>query len=163
MKKVGIVAFAFGVPHDIEPNKIIAEITSEKARESRASVYTQSDIKVDPDIRVEYIGEDESKPPSTLRMAKDAVAWAQERGISTLYVAAAEPHLWRCIRDLTYAITEGKVQIQVEICEKIKQYPEKVWYCKNSLQVRTQSKTKWRVREFILELMPMSLYAKIAF
>jgi hypothetical protein len=162
MDKAGVVAFAFGVPHNIQSNRWIAEIASLKARELCAPVYTQADGCVQSGIRVEYTPEEPGNPPSTLRMARGAVAWAQQNKLTTLWVSAAKPHLWRCARDLKYAICEARAQIVVRICKEIEQYPENEWYCSDSIQPRVRSRKEWRKRECILEWMPMLLYKRVA-
>jgi len=108
LKITGIVAFAFGVPDTISSNRRIAEIASKKAHELDAPVYTQLDVRVESGIQVEYIKEDFSKPPSTLRMARGVVQWAKQKGFTELWVVAAKPHLWRVIRDIQQAIREVK-------------------------------------------------------
>lgn len=163
MEKAGIVAFAFGAPHNIQSNRWIAEIASLKAREVRAPVYTQSDVcDVESGIRVEYTPEEPGSPPPTLRIARGAVAWAQQNQLTTLWVSAAKPHLWRCVRDLKYAICETKAQIVVRICKEIDKYPERGWYCSDSTQPRVRSRKEWTRRECILEWMPMFLYKRVA-
>jgi hypothetical protein len=162
MEKAGVVAFAFGVPHNIQSNLWIAQIASRKARELRAPVYTQADVCVELGIRVEYSPEEPGNPPPTLRIARGAVAWAQQNKLTTLWVSAAKPHLWRCVRDLKYAIREARAQIVVRICEKIDKYPESGWYCSDSTQPRVRSRKKWRRRERIFEWMPMFLYKRVA-
>lgn len=79
--KTGIVAQAFGVPHAIHSNKIIAQIASQKARELSAPVYTQLDVLVEQGIDVEYTYEQPGNPPPTLRMARGAVQWAKPQRI----------------------------------------------------------------------------------
>lgn len=163
MENAGVVAFGFGVPHNIRSNRWIAKIASLKARELRAPVYTQSDVcDVESGIRVEYTPEEPGNPPPTLRIARGAVAWAHQNKLTTLWVSAAKPHLWRCVRDLKYAIRETKAQIVVRICKEIEQYPENEWYCSDSIQPRVRSRKEWRKRECIFEWMPMFLYKRVA-
>lgn len=71
--ETGIVAFAFGAPGRILSNRLIAGIASRKARELGATVYTQFDVLVEPEIKVEYISENPGNPPPTLRIARGAV------------------------------------------------------------------------------------------
>jgi hypothetical protein len=163
MENAGIVAFAFGAPHNIQSNRWIAEIASLKARELRAPVYTQADVcDVGSGIPVEYMPEESDNPPTTLRMARGAVAWAQQNKLTTLWVSAARPHLWRCVRDLKYAICEAKAQIVVRVCKEIERYSENEWYCSDSTQPRVRSRKEWRKREHVLEMMPMFLYKRVA-
>lgn len=162
MKKVGVVAFAFGVPYDIKSNRLIAEIASKKARDFHAPVYTQADIQVESGINVEYTIEKLGDPPPTLRIARGSVSWAQQYQIGTLYVVAAKPHLWRCMRDLRYSVSELRAQIEIQASEEIGQYHESEWYCSDSVQLRTRSRREWRKRERILELTPICIYRRVA-
>lgn len=159
--KTGIVAQAFGVPHTIHSNKIIARIASQKARELSAPVYTQLDVLVEPEIDVEYTYEQPGNPPPTLRMTRGAVQWAKNKGFKELWIVAAKPHLWRCVRDLTYAIREAGEQIEISACREIELYSDE-WFCADSEQERTRSKWNWWSRELIIKLMPLFIYKRIA-
>jgi hypothetical protein len=159
---VGILPFAFGVPETIFSNWRIAQIASQKARELGAPVYTQLDIRIDDGIEVEFTEEQPGNPPSTLRFARSAVKWARNKNLTELWIVAAKPHLWRCIRDLKNVIRELKVQIEIHICDEINQYPEDEWFCTNSAQKWTQSKKSWQDRERIIKLMPFFIYKFIA-
>lgn len=160
--KEGILPFAFGVPETILSNRRIADIASQKAREFEAPVYTQLDISIDDGIKVEFTEEQPGNPPSTLRFARGAVQWARRKALTDLWIVAAKPHLWRCIRDLTRAIREAGVQIEIHVCEEIEQYPEEEWFCADSTQERTQSRKNWESRERIIKLMPFFVYKLIA-
>lgn len=159
---VGIVAFAFGVPETILSNQHIAQISSRKARELEAPVYTQLDVRVEQGIEVEYTDEQLGNPPATLRIARGAIQWAKRRGFRDLWIVAAKPHLSRCLRDLTYAVREAGVQIKIHACKEIEQCPPDEWFCPNSTQVRTQSRKNWQNRERILKFMPMFFYKRVA-
>lgn len=160
---VGIVAFGFGVPSTIYSNCCIAQIASQKARELNVPVYTQLDVRVERGIEVKYINEELGNPPPTLRIARGAVQWAKKRGLKVLLIVAAQPHLWRCERDLIRAIKEAGAQIAVRVCFKeIKRYPEDSWYCPDSTQPRTRSPKSWWGRERILQLMPFFFYKLVA-
>jgi len=111
---------------------------------------------------VVYTEEKQGSPPPTLRIARGAVKWAKESGLEDLWIVAAEPHLWRCTRDLIYAVKEMRAQIGVFICEDIYQYSEDKWYCAGSEQIRTRSPENWRKRERKLKKMPMFIYKRIA-
>ena len=158
------MAFAFGVPSTIRSNQLIAEIAEKKAKELEAPIYTQCDIDIKSNdvIQVTNTPEESGSPPSTLRMARGAVSWAEELGLEELWIAAAEPHLWRCERDLLYAVGEASSQIDVCVCEDIRKYPEDVWYCPESEQKRTRSAKDWWKREGKLKKMPMFVYKRVA-
>ncbi len=162
MKKSGVLAQAFGVPSSILSNRLIAEMASKKARSLKCPVFTQADIRVDEGIEVIYCTEEPGNPPPTLRICREAVQWAQKNGIGELWIACAQPHLRRVMRDLEYAIREAKVSITVRVCEKIYHHPEEKWYCPDSTQSRTRSEKEWKKRERILRWMPMFLYKLVA-
>lgn len=170
---VGIVAFAFGVPHFTLSNKCIAEIAMRKALSqgewsqgdvvTPAPIYTQQDIQLPRFLGKRYrVKEKEGNPPPTLRIARGAVKWAKQRGIRRLWVVAARPHLWRCVRDLEYAVCEANAQIEVFACKEIMQAPESKWFDPDSTQKRVHSFWKWWPREIILRLMPMAIYKRVA-
>lgn len=162
--KTGIVAFAFGVPWSISSNRNIANISEELARKFNAAIFTQRDIKISSEIvNITYTTEKPENPPSTLRMAHEAIHWAQKNGLEALYIVSAWPHMWRCKRDLEHARKEAGSGVRIyfreeEVC-KIR-YVD--WFCPNSTQERTQSEKKWNKREKILKLMPFWLYELIA-
>lgn len=160
MKKM-VVAFAFGAPSSIGSNRCIALIARRKAEKLSATVYAQLDVGIGSGLTVEHPDRISGTPPSTLLIARKAVQWAKRKGVRELWVSAASPHLWRCLRDLKYAIRQEKVQIEVCVCAEIERYPEE-WYCPDSEQRRTRSRKQWWRREIVLRLMPMCLYKIIA-
>lgn len=157
-----IVAFAFGSPDTIRSNQRIAQLASQKAREFNISVYTQLDIRVEPDIEVRYIEEDPGNPPSTWRIAQGVVQWAKQQGFKEILIVAAKPHLWRALRDVEQAVRESGEEIRIDVCEDIEKYPEDSWFCPDSTQNRVQSRKKWDKREKILKLMPFFVYKNVA-
>lgn len=152
------MAFAYGAPYTILSNQQIAKIASEKSRGHFAPAFTQMDVALDKDIDIYYVEENAGSPPPILRIAREAVQWARRRGIRKLWIVAAMPHIWRCERDLRYAVKEAGSSIEVETCEEIGQFTENSWYCLNSTQNRTRSAKSWRSQERILKLMPVSIY-----
>lgn len=162
MKTTGIVAFAFGAPETIRSNQRIAQIASQKARELGAPVYTQLDIHVEPGIEVEYTEEKSGQPLPTLRIARGAVQWANQRGFKELWVVAAKPHLWRALRDVKQVVHEAGDWIEVRACKEIEQYPEDSWFCPDSTQDRVRTREAWDKREKVFRLMPFFLYKLIA-
>ena len=162
MKKIGIVAFGFGVPWTILSNQRIAQIASQKAMELNAPVYTQLDIRIESGIEVKYTVEEPGNPPPTLRIARGAVQWAKQQGFEELWIVAAKPQLWRALRDVEQAVREAGEKIEVHACKEIEQYPEDSWFCPDSTQPRTQSRKAWNKREKILKLLPFFLYKHVA-
>lgn len=162
MDKPGIVTFAFGTPASINSNTFLAQITELLAKEIEAPVFTQLDIQLGEDIDVQRVEEIAGQPPPTLRIAREAIKWTRQRGIKTLYVLAAKPHLWRALRDVKQVVREAEGMIEVRTREEIEQYPEDSWFCPNSTQDRTQSRKAWNKREWPLKLMPFWIYKKIA-
>ncbi|MDP3947728.1 MAG: hypothetical protein Q8Q41_03505 [bacterium] len=162
MSTSGVVAFAFGSPKTIRSNLLIGEIASECARALVAPVFSELNVPFVSGIDVTLTEEVPGSPPPTLRLAREAVRWAVVRGINILHVAAAEPHLWRCLRDLVGAVLEAKMDIRIAACERISRHPRTVWFCPESEQIYTASAHEWEKRERILRLMPLVLYKVIA-
>jgi len=159
----GIVAFAFGSPFNILSNQKITEITSKKSLELNAPVYTQADIILPHhEIDITYTPEKLNSPPPTLRIARGAIRWAEERGLKSLLIVAAKPHIKRAHRDMQKATLETKKNINIIICEEINKYGEFLWFCSDSNQKRTTSLKEWRKRERILEVLPFFIYKIIA-
>ena len=100
--KAGVVAFAFGANWDICSNLRIAEIAREKELRLRSngasvSIFTQYDVCLEG---ADHASENDHDPPPTLRIAREAIRWAKERGLKELWIVAAKPHLWRACRDM---------------------------------------------------------------
>ncbi len=161
MKNI-IIAFAFGVPANILSNINIATIASNKAKKLGSPIYTQIDIQINSDVEVKYIEEKPDNLPTTLRMARGVVQLSVQNGYNEIWIVAAKPHLWRCIRDLNEAIREYNTNIKIKICEEIYKYSANEWFCKDSKQTRTRSQFNWWIREVIIKLIPFSIYKKIA-
>lgn len=165
MKKeegVGIVVFAFGAPATIHSNRILAKIASDKAHKLSIPIYTQADIILENDIDVERIQEKHGNPPPTLKISKRAIRWAEKRHIRKLFVVAATPHLWRCLRDLNAVKEETKYDVSIYVYDEIYRLPDYIWFCPNSRQIWTRSRIIWKLRENILRLMPLWLYKYIS-
>lgn len=167
MKKSGVVAIAFGIPWSIRSNCQIAEISFSKAESIQAEgmpveVYTQRVVVIPVGVPVVYITEQLGDPiPSTLKMAREGVAWAHREGIAELWVAAAKPHLWRARRDLRRAVEEQGVSIEILECEEIEKYPARSWFCSDSGQMWTKSAWAWYPRELFLRILPFSVYRRV--
>ena len=110
-----VVAFAFGTPNTLRSNWSIAQIASETAASLHAPVYTQRDVvPLASHVEIELTQENYPERVPTLRIARGAIAWAQEREIDVLWLCAAGPHIARCRRDLQYAIKERRTAIEVK-------------------------------------------------
>ena len=160
----GVVAFAFGTPSTILPNQRIAEKALKIAQEHNALVYTQADIELPENlVNVTYTEETAGDPPPTLRIARGAAAWAAKHNLNTLYVVCASPHEWRCKRDLSTAVKERGLDVQVILPFLGETDRESLsWFSPDSTQPRTTSLEAWRKRERILEWMPLWLYKRVA-
>jgi len=95
-------------------------------------------------------------------LARGVVQLSVQNGYNEIWIVAAKPHLWRCIRDLNEAIREYNTNIKIKICEEIYKYSANEWFCKDSKQTRTRSQFNWWIREVIIKLIPFSIYKKIA-
>lgn len=166
-----VVAFGFGVPYSIASNIIIARIASEKARAlgepgKPVAVFTQQDVQLPSDIPVFYTQETPGDPPPTLRIVRELVIWMLWNGVNEIWIVAAEPHLWRCVRDLERVLRATKafdVQINFGVCKEIYKEPKGVWYCSDSTQKRTVSKWEWFWKyDIVLQVMPWWIYKRIA-
>ncbi|MCL5012098.1 MAG: hypothetical protein M1320_01605 [Patescibacteria group bacterium] len=165
--KTGIVAFAFGAPDSIKSNVQIAQITmavSRSSRELNFPIYTQKDIGIfGLQFQIQYINEQPGNPLTTLRIARGAVQWAKEKGLNQLLVVAAEPHLWRALRDTKKAVGELGLWVEVWPCKnEIKQYSYGSWFCLDSKKGWTRSMKEYSRRENILCLLPFFIYKRIA-
>ncbi len=170
--KIGVVAFAFGAPSKIRSNQIIGRIASQIASELKAvGIYTQADINIEGEIKVRQtedaieihqINEEFGNPPPTLRIARGAIKWAKESGIRDIWIVAAEPHIWRALRDTQKAAREAGLIINIWATPRINQYKELDWFCLDSTQERTQSRADWEKRERVLRHTPFWIYKLIA-
>jgi hypothetical protein len=158
MERPGTAAFAFGAPKHLLSNQRIGLMVGQMANEYGAPAHIQRDIPVDYGVDVTYTEEIAGNPPPTLRIARSAVSWALRRDRSEIWIACAKPHLWRCKRDLLYAIEEARVMLNVRVCPEVELWPEEEWYCPESILTCARSRKAWRQRERILEWTPMPLY-----
>ena len=141
---------------------MIAKIASQKARKLNAPVFTQADISMDCGLNVSYVRETWD-PPSTLRIAREAIRWAEDAGLEELWIVAAKPNLWRVFRDMKEMAREAGSGIKIHTCREIDdECSEDLWFCTNSQQPRTRSQEAWDGRENVLKKMPFFLYKIIA-
>ena len=162
MNNVGVVAFSFGAPSGTSVNLSIGGRASAEAWKFSVPVFTQRDIPLHSFVIRERISETEGKPPSTLRLARHAVAWAIRNQFTELRVIAAGPHLWRAVRDTRAAVREtGFKFLDVSVCEWSGQPERDLWFTAESTQLRGRFKALFWVREAILRSMPFWLYRHI--
>lgn len=158
-----VVAFAFGSPNTLRSNRCIAEMASVTAASYGIPVYAELDVcPLKPGVEVHLMPENYPERVPTLREARGAVAWAQERKIDLIWLCAATPHVARCRRDLAYAIKERRAAIEVKIVPDAGSHSDDFWFCPDSTQMDTRHRTLWRLRETILMHLPMRLYALVA-
>lgn len=161
-KNEGVVAWAFGVPSTIPSNIAISQMTSWVATEQRIPVFTQKAyIHLDTGVDVTYVKETPENPAATLEIAFQAVVWAREHGFSKLWIACAEPHLWRCKRDLLYAIRKADADIAIEVLPEVFGYPDKTWFCADSGQSFHHTRVDWNRNDRIMRAIPMWFYVHI--
>lgn len=158
----GIIAYAFGTPATIQSNLQISQIASKKARAINAPIYTQRDVFIAQEIDTTFTDEIEGNPPPTLRIARGGIQWAKDRRITKLWIVAAEPHLWRAVRDTEKAIIEAKTKITTQVCKEIMSYPKNSWFCIDAAQEHARTREAWNKRENILRVMPFFIYKNIA-
>lgn len=161
-KNVGIVAFAFGMPAGIPSNLAISRITSLMASWHRLPVFTQKGlIRLGSGLDATYVAEKPSNPAPTLEIAFQCVDWAIQRKISTLWVVGAEPHLWRCTRDLRYAARKAGAKIAITVAPEVYEVPESILFCANSSQSFHRTRAQWKRNDWIMRNMPMFLYVHV--
>ncbi|OGG58642.1 hypothetical protein A2765_02875 [Candidatus Kaiserbacteria bacterium RIFCSPHIGHO2_01_FULL_56_24] len=156
----GIVAFAFGFPDTVVANLAIARLAYEEASRLSAPIYTQHEVHVHGAEYVDAPGP--QGPIPTLRLCRAAVQWAHLRGLDEIVIGAAKPHLWRCIRDLEYAVQEVNFPIAVRASGYINKVAPEDWFRGDSQQWYTNNRLAWYLRDTILRIMPMFIYARIA-
>ena len=160
-RKVGVVAFAFGAPAEIESNEIIAEIALKKAKEVGATIFTQYDVSLGENFDVVRPNEIMNCPPTTYELAFKAVEWAEEFKINELWIVAAPCHQHRCERDIKYILwlKNKDLEVNVQVCDEAKNFTE--WFSRKSMYWWTRSPLLWWLRELPLLFTPMYFYKKM--
>ncbi len=169
-ERKAVVAFAFGMPFSIPANEAVHDVACGAAHLMNATVFTQADCGImNPHVPngVLILPQIPSAnpPPPTLRIARFAAQNAKDMGITELYIVAAPPHIWRCMRDMKMAMREvglkatlsayGQDILQEEHSPSYWFYPEGEQYC-------TQYRYRWMIRDTILYCIPWWLYKRIA-
>lgn len=92
---------------------------------------------------------------STLGVAMQAVSWARERDLRQLSVVAADVHLSRCVRDLSWAAAKMGQTITIQT------FGVHVGWQPASSQVHVRAPCWWCPREWFLLHLPMGVYRRI--
>lgn len=161
------MGFAFATPASAFVNQVlrhrVVDIYNEQAGE--VNIFTHCDLgDLLPPIvrmRMQMTREEEGKPSTTLRMAREAVAFARKYRMTEIRVVAAKPHMWRCLRDIAKAMEEAKINLPI-IREDFERMSWFAWFHKSSTQPRTRSPWAWLQRDVLLWLMPWKMYKRIA-
>ena len=160
-KKVGVFAFAFGVDCVIMSNVAIAKRAAHAAEYFDAMVFTQLDVHL-MGVSVEYF-----KPVvpgvylSTLDLSRWMAKRAKEERLTEIRIVAAQPHVWRCLRDVRAALRAERLNILVSVYEfsdDSYQHSD-IWFCPESEQWYTRTPLAWWCREIILRCLPFGLYS----
>lgn len=159
-EKAAVIAFAFST-QKFGQNRWISETALKLAAEKNADIFTQGEfLDIPPGAKVDYVNESFEKPAPTLRIALEAVRWAEKKMVSRFFVVAAPPHLRRCLRDLKYALKLGKSEITLDPYLPVS--PKEIrWFTKDTRQARTRFRFLWYLREVVIFLLPW-LYRKLA-
>ncbi len=163
--QVLIATFAFGAPAHILPNRILATIAQLEYMRRGGIILTQQDIQFDGGVTVTYIDIDPRKkdPPSTLYLARKIAEYVQShKEIEEVVIVAALPHVWRVTRDMKMALKEQSLATKITVSEEMNKYTPLQFFDRESTQVRTRSLKDWRVREFILKMLPWPIYKRVA-
>jgi hypothetical protein len=157
---MGIVVFSYGFPNEITANKTLSEIAVAHAKRLEILILTQREVTIPGAQYVDQYHGQGAHP--TLRVARKAVMWAHILKMDYLWVVAMPPHMWRCLRDLKYAIEESGFDIKIRSIDQALEIPYEKWFSGDSQQWYTKTATRWYTRETLLKLMPMRLYTMIA-
>ena len=163
MEKYGVVAFGFTCAPASHSEREIAMGAQTLSQKFEAPIFTQICMPIIAgEFDVSYIAQSpDGSPPPTLRICREAVAWARKRGITVLWVVCARPHRWRVKRDLQYAIREAGSDIKIYY-EGGRRVPYVEWFWTGSKLWYARGPLRWHLRDTILRLMPFAIYRHIA-
>lgn len=165
MSKTGLVVFAFGCPSTIYSNEVLANLALQWWKLYRGLIFSQEDVPISMHLphSVRLIGQLPDQPPSTLKIAREAMYWARDDArLQELHVLAARPLLERCLRDLELAKAEQRSLITITECSSPDQIPFDQWFCRDSQLPQTRSLDAWERRERVIRRMPIWLYKLMA-
>ena len=123
------------------------------------TIFTQDDVPIETDLTltVKRIKQKPGKkPPSTVRIVIEGLAYAKENGFNSIVIVAAKPHLRRCKRDVEQVIKDEGLNMTYSVPQEIELSKNNEWFCKG--QTYHRSWTIFRIREQILLHTPFWLY-----
>ena len=164
-----VVGFAFATPASAFVNKVlrfrIEDLCARQDEGEQIFVFTQPDLgTLLPYMlrtRTQMIREEEGKPSPTLRIAREAIAFALKYHITRIRIVAAGPHMWRCLRDMKMAMKEAETLLPL-VAEKFDTMSWSSWFHESSTQPRTKSPLAWLPRDILLRLMSWEMYKRKA-
>ncbi len=167
-----VFAFAFGAPHTLLSNRQIAsDAVTEAFRYHALLVCTQLDVKLEESLKlmrfrdsvhIYEVPENPGTPWPTLRLARAYVRKAKDLKCDRVVIAAAQPHVWRCIRDVRMACEEERWRMDLVLGEGTTFKKVVYWYSSQSTQWWTTNARLWWLRETMLRAMPKFLYRSLA-
>lgn len=153
-----VVAFAFGIGPKSPANQSVREAA---LAVPNVAIVTQEDLGNHE--RFIQIKDGPYGPPTTLMIAREAVTYAIKKRRSTILVAAAPPHLYRCMRDVRRVIEEHRLDhlIRAEVLPLRPPQGPYHWFYPNP-QAHTTIAWRWWMRETMVRLLPFFIYRRIA-
>ncbi len=124
-----VAAIRFGPGYDSKQNIAIGEYAGSLAVKKKCPVYKPWSIDVPTEQglpEIIHALEEDGKPLSPRKLARDIVHRAQELGAKRIWVVAAPQFRERCKRDLTCAAWKADIKIGITCC-KIPSHPPKFW------------------------------------
>lgn len=163
MSKAVILAFAFGAPKTMAPNKRVAGKASYLSRyyyHNTAPIFTQKDVPVKSENIEVIFAENlvDKKYVSSFDIIRIFVKEAKKRKWEEVYLVAAPQHWHRCRRDLKKILAEENLKMKIFFDLSGWPWPKSVCYDENSTQWWTRSPSRWWPYEITLRLLPWRLY-----
>lgn len=124
VSKVGVVAFGFGEPATLDVNKKLAAKATAIATTSGALMIC-TDRDVSPhfkDMSIPVTEIDPTRKPTTYRLAVLVAAETKSAELEALHIIAAPCHMWRCRRDIAWALKEVGSTADI-VLEPVADYP----------------------------------------
>lgn len=151
------VILAFGFSREGEANQHIAISAKVCLRKYEIPIFTQNDVAQHlSDVRPIIVVEEGKRYLSTLGIVLAFITLAQKRGWKRVFVVAAPPHIWRCVRDLQkmgFEVFDDRFYFQTA-------YQKSFWYNRKDSQPWVRGPLRWWLREIILRVLPWKVYFK---